>query len=84
MHVQTTSKKKNINWAERKELFLNKINEIKKNQQTNASLDIAFRTRFSAALIDCNYYLRKSLQDKERFTKLFLNDSNTWRLNLSK
>ena len=57
----------------------NTINEIKKNQQTNASLDIAFRTRFSAALIDCNYYLRKSLQDKERFTKLFLNDS----LNLS-
>ena len=57
----------------------NTINEIKKNQQTNASLDIAFRTRFSAALIDCNYYLRQSSQDKERFTKLFLNDS----LNLS-
>lgn len=57
----------------------NTINEIKKNQQTNASLDIAFRTRFSAALIDCNYYLRQSSQDKERFAKLFLNDS----LNLS-
>ena len=57
----------------------NTINEIKKNQITNASLDVAFKTRFSAALIDCNYYLKKSIDEKKRIAKLFLNDS----LNLS-
>ena len=57
----------------------NTINEIKKNQKTNAPLDIAFRTRFSAALIDCNFYIRNSIQEKEKLAKLFLNDS----LNLS-
>ena len=55
------------------------INNIKKNQKSNASIDISFKTRFSAALIDCNFYLEKSQEDKEKVAKLFYNDS----LNLS-
>ena len=47
----------------------NTIHEIKKNQITNASLDVAFKTRFSAALIDCNYYLKKSIDEKKRIAK---------------
>ena len=55
------------------------INYIKKSQKSNAIIDVAFRTRFSAAVIDCNFYLKKSKKDKEKVAKLFLNDS----LNLS-
>ena len=55
------------------------INYIKQSQKSNAIVDIAFRTRFSAAVIDCNFYLKKSNEDKEKVAKLFLNDS----LNLS-
>ncbi len=55
------------------------INYIKKSQKSNAIIDVAFRTRFSASVVDCSFYLKKSKKDKEKLAKLFLNDS----LNLS-
>ena len=43
MHAQTMLKK-NIDWVQRKELFLNKINEIKKNSnQINKHYDVVYR-----------------------------------------
>ena len=39
------------------------------SSKDNAIIDISFRTRFSAAVIDCDFYLKKSKKDKEKVAK---------------
>ena len=55
------------------------IKNIKNTQLSNCSLDIAFQTRYSASLIQCNEFLKMDANKLKKLAKSLINDS----LNLS-
>ncbi len=51
------------------------INMIKSKYPTNASIEINFKTRYSASLIDSRFYLNSDEDSKERLSRQYMNDS---------